>query len=74
MGRAYVWKAPVGEGPGESPAAGVALDELCECVIRYLCVNGAICEFQLRGSREAESVPAGAYRVGAEERHERCQR
>jgi hypothetical protein len=32
----YVREARVGEGPGESPAARVALDELCECIIRYL--------------------------------------
>jgi hypothetical protein len=32
----YVRKARVGEGPGESPTARVTLDELCECVIRYL--------------------------------------
>ena len=44
--RTYVWKARVGEGPGERPAAGVALEEfchICECIIRHLYVNGAIC-------------------------------
>ena len=35
----YVWEARVGEGPGEGPAARVALDELCECIIRYLRVK-----------------------------------
>ena len=27
--RTCVWQARVGEGPGENPAAGVALEEFC---------------------------------------------
>lgn len=30
----YVWQARVCEGPGERPAAGVALDQLSEGIVR----------------------------------------
>ncbi len=32
----YIREASIGERPGENPAAYVALDELRECIIRYL--------------------------------------
>jgi hypothetical protein len=62
----YVWEARVGEGPSESPAARVALDELCECIIRYL----RFASFSYACPATLSGAPACAYRVGVEERHE----
>ena len=69
----YVREARVGEGPGEGPATRVALDELCECIIRYLRVTFFFFNLQLRVSTK-QRASACAYRMDAEERHERCQR